>query len=877
MDNKESVQPSPINSEKQNQGSGNNSDQANEQYRAAEQRVSAPPKVTSGQTEPNDVSADDGEPELELTAKQWWLQNGPIVFILLAIVVSLIWFFDATGLLAVAKVAIGLGLVVFVHELGHFLVAKWCGVYVQVFSLGFGPAIPGCSFKWGETVYKISLFPLGGYVQMLGQVDGTEESDGSEDDPRSYRNKNVFQRMAIISAGVIMNGIMALVCFALVYQIPGKKVIPAVVSTIHSGSPSAKIGLPSGAQIVKIGDVEKKNLTFIDLVFAVAPAHNEEMPLEYVTYGADGTPTVVKTTITPIRRKGDLKAMIGMATPARLQLALGEPSEKDGWPSPTIPGTPARNPIEGEFKFGDWIAGTSDPKEPSKVIPLPNDPRAPVENQKDYFIFVRRMIQLQGKNVTLRVEGENGETRDVVVGPAYRKTTGLIMETGEITMVRDGSPAAGKVEPRSETHQGDQIEYVQLMYPHGKSIQFVTKEPNNGLKQDKKEKLEEITKKLPAMMFAPPVGQAALAKVLQDQAEKLQAEIRSMPVQIRLDPIRLPHELSQWADKMRKAKLPKDQWKVKLKVRRHDPEAENKYSFHKVELAWDDSWRFNLVGSLPDKGKPSHAPLAIPELGLAYEVKSTVVGLNPKWADETKAKDAIQKGDVIEEINLHYRSMKGEDKESGWQKVYPDGWASVVWILQSVAAYGTLDHVTLKVNRSGQDEPVEVNIYPQADTTWPDDFTGSHYWRGIVLTPDHRVVKADDTFEAIGMGLRDAYRQVQQAFEGILSIATQRIGAKAISGPVGIARLAYDQARIDTWQFVWFIAMISIHIAVLNFLPIPVLDGGHMVFLLYELVRGKPASEKVRTWATIVGLLLILCLVVFAFWVDIERIITGGY
>src|SRR5438445_7436488 len=116
----------------------------------------------------------------------------------------------------IAKVLVGLGFVIFIHELGHFLVAKWCDVHVQTFSVGFGPALPGCSFQWGETLYKIALFPLGGYVKMVGE--GTED-DESADDPRSFKKKSVGQRMAIISAGVIMNVILAGACFSLVYKL----------------------------------------------------------------------------------------------------------------------------------------------------------------------------------------------------------------------------------------------------------------------------------------------------------------------------------------------------------------------------------------------------------------------------------------------------------------------------------------------------------------------------------------------------------------------------------------------------------------------------------------------------------------------------------
>src|ERR1700730_495071 len=138
--------------------------------------------------------------------------------------------FDTDGLIAIAKAALGLSFVVFLHELGHFLAAKSCDVHVTTFSIGFGPAIPGCSFKWGETTYKLALFPLGGYVQMVGQVDGDEGSDGSEDDPRSFRNKTVGQRMLIISAGVIMNVLFGALCFVAVYRYQGVERPPAIFS-----------------------------------------------------------------------------------------------------------------------------------------------------------------------------------------------------------------------------------------------------------------------------------------------------------------------------------------------------------------------------------------------------------------------------------------------------------------------------------------------------------------------------------------------------------------------------------------------------------------------------------------------------------------------
>jgi regulator of sigma E protease len=144
------------------------------------------------------------------------------LIITVAVIAFLILYFQL-NVLSLLKVVLGLSFVIFIHELGHFLVAKWCDVHVTHFSIGFGPKIPGLWFQSGETTYQVCMIPLGGYVQMVGQVDGDESSDPeTEDDPRSYRKKNVLQRMAIISAGVIMNAIFALVCFIVVYRGPGK-------------------------------------------------------------------------------------------------------------------------------------------------------------------------------------------------------------------------------------------------------------------------------------------------------------------------------------------------------------------------------------------------------------------------------------------------------------------------------------------------------------------------------------------------------------------------------------------------------------------------------------------------------------------------------
>ena len=105
-----------------------------------------------------------------------------------------------------------LGVLVFVHELGHFLVAKWATVYVEKFSIGFGPVL--LSKKYGETEYVLSALPLGGYVKMYGEQNDDEPGKETYDpakEGRSFRDKSAWHKAAIIIAGPLFNVIFAII------------------------------------------------------------------------------------------------------------------------------------------------------------------------------------------------------------------------------------------------------------------------------------------------------------------------------------------------------------------------------------------------------------------------------------------------------------------------------------------------------------------------------------------------------------------------------------------------------------------------------------------------------------------------------------------
>lgn len=147
-----------------------------------------------------------------------------------------------------------LGVLVFVHELGHFLIARLCGVRVEVFSLGFGKKL--FQYRRGDTNYCLSLIPLGGYVKMFGEQPG--ESISEELKSVSFTHKHVLKRMAIVLAGPMMNLLFAIFIFGLVARI-GEEKRPAIIGDVEIGTLAAEAGFKSGDTIVQVGAVDVTN------------------------------------------------------------------------------------------------------------------------------------------------------------------------------------------------------------------------------------------------------------------------------------------------------------------------------------------------------------------------------------------------------------------------------------------------------------------------------------------------------------------------------------------------------------------------------------------------------------------------------------------
>jgi regulator of sigma E protease len=198
------------------------------------------------------------------------------------------------GLWHVVPFLVGVTLLVFVHEMGHYLVARWAGVRIETFSIGFGPEIFGWFDRHG-TRWRMSAIPIGGYVMMYGDADATsrpgEPSAAMTEAERavSHHYKPVAARAAITVAGPLANFLFTIVVFAALFMTIGQSVIPATVKAVKEGSVAEQVGIQPGDRFVSIDGHPIDS--FQDLLEAVT--FNTGDPMRMVLHRGDADVTIV--------------------------------------------------------------------------------------------------------------------------------------------------------------------------------------------------------------------------------------------------------------------------------------------------------------------------------------------------------------------------------------------------------------------------------------------------------------------------------------------------------------------------------------------------------------------------------------------------------
>jgi len=226
-----------------------------------------------------------------------------------------------------------LGILIIVHELGHFFMARLAGVGVERFSVGFGPVL--WRYRGKETEYCLSAIPMGGYVKMMGDDENPlEGGKASTVDPaKAFNNKPLLSRFLIVFAGPAMNFILAVLIAAAMFMFIGRPVAPAEVGRVTEGGPAAKAGLATGDRVIAVDG--KPVQYWEDLARAVQAATGS--PLQVTVQGSAGPRTVALTPVQATRKDlfGDDQTVWEIGASPFLPAAIGDtiagdPAEKAG-------------------------------------------------------------------------------------------------------------------------------------------------------------------------------------------------------------------------------------------------------------------------------------------------------------------------------------------------------------------------------------------------------------------------------------------------------------------------------------------------------------------------------------------------------------------
>lgn len=340
-----------------------------------------------------------------------------------------------------------LGVLITIHELGHFLFARLFGVKVESFSIGFGPAI----FKWkgkDDTIYQIAAIPLGGYVKMYGEDSMTEPVQGKVDkgvfnDPRSFHSKPNWQKMLIAFAGPLFNIILAFLLFVVVYMVgikePAYLSEPVYVGYVEKNSFAHKAGLRPFDNIVKVDGAEIKTWKEFMILISMKAGKTVIMDVE-----RDGN--VIKI---PISIPEDItKENIGISPLIEAKVGNifeNSPASKAGIEKGDVIVGVNGIPIRSWYEFADFMLNLKEEKpinlivkRGEKVFSLTVNP---VYNQdlKKYTIgispyFEQKLVQYSfGESINKAME----KTRELTVA-IYSVVKGLI--TGEVSFKTLGGP-----------------------------------------------------------------------------------------------------------------------------------------------------------------------------------------------------------------------------------------------------------------------------------------------------------------------------------------------------------------------------------------------------------------------------------------------------
>jgi regulator of sigma E protease len=686
----------------------------------------------------------------------------------------------------VVALVLGFGFVIFFHELGHFLAAKWVGIKVEQFAVGFGQAV----FAWrkgvgirigntqkeyqqkidayvqshykddpqvqeksgvayqdaliasekalglGETEYRLNWIPLGGYVKMLGQDDLHPNAEAS--DPRSYNRKSIRARMVVVSAGVLMNILLAGIGFMVLFMI-GFNVAPAWVGAVISGSPAQMTTtidgklkpLAPGDKVLMLDGKPQEDFTKIALNVALS-AENTPVPIE--VQHADGKIETLR--ITPKVDPNTNFLSIGMAAPHFLEGLDPKGLDKEA------------------------AADTAELATPDMLAVKPGE----------------TITQIDGKPVKI--------TDYVALAQALQNPNG---DPVKLTVVDDA------------THQVYHREAIPHFAPLFGGVQV------NIAGMVPRPTIPGLTPKSPArgkilpgdIVLAVARGNDTMLNPTTDQLRNRLKDAGANQQSVNLLVLRDGKEVSV-PDLAVSAKI--DNGKRGLGV-----------------LLGTDEMHPIVAGTMKDT--PADAA------GIPAGALITAIG-DKKVSNWFQIQHELGEAKAGVPVAVHFTTSAGSDQRN------------LVLTQEQITAIADMQHDSNLMLREFIKPRLAKNLGQAA------------LW-GVTETRDF----------------------ILQFYLTLRRMVSGSVSPDQLMGPIGIftngAKIAFKG-----WDWLlWFLAMISANLAVVNFLPIPIVDGGLFTFLILEKIQGKPLSPRAQTIAQYVGLAFLAGVFLFVTYHDILRMI----
>lgn len=727
----------------------------------------------------------------------------------------------ATGL-DLAVVLGGFTLIIVIHELGHFLAARWAGIRVHAFAVGFGGAVVsyrrGLGVRRGSsegeyqamlradpqrtrarvsaTEYRWNWLPLGGYVKMLGQNDA--DPGERSDEPDSYQAKPVWKRMVVISAGVAMNLVSAAALFVVVFQ-AGLRTEPAQIGYVDPAGPSAGEGVGGGG--LRVGDrVVRMNgsrvWAFSDIAIAAAMASGaSEMTVEVERAGR-----TVEARVRPVKGPAGLLTIgVGPAVTRRLigggagVAASDVARQEEIWREQT--GAALRAGMELVGVAGNRLGEDADP-------------------------------------VT-----ELGAAAAASGGSAV----GVVVSEGGVERALAVRPVAEWVETDHLIESGARVVRTEHLLGLAPVLKVVRVEEGRSAARAGLRSGDVMAR----------VGSAVWPSVARGIAEVRASAGRGVAVVV-------------WRDGAL----------VDLGLVPVSPEGGGTIGFVPGSTA-EDSALVSGWPTLPEaraEGGGEAGPAGGAGSGGAGAVEARAVsggawsgaglGLAPGSrvvrvggervgtlveVREQLLRAAREAGIGVVRVEL---GIEQPARPGAGQAGAPDGAAGVV--------------------------PAEeryVWSIPEAEAR---ALVGLG-WRSPLTAGDFEVkrvvLRSGSVLGAIGMGLHRTRQSMLQTYITFARLAQGTVGVEHLNGPVGIVHAGTLLAGRGWVWVLFFMGVVSVNLAVINFLPLPIVDGGHFVFLLYEQVTGRAVSALVQNAAALAGLVAIGTVFLIVTYNDLARLL----